>query len=194
MYKRQVNDDKFLPNDKGNRRFVVLQVNGKFPTKTASYTHVRKTMQEQREQLWAEAMALWKKGYKLVEPENLEQILDVGRDRHRIKNLALEQAIFEAVAHLKTGPSDTGLEDALTAKGKEAPIRIRVENRDGLSYFRMLDLIQVMPNKFRSLDNTYQQMEIADILKEDGFIKEKKTINNKSANWWHWPLETNPPF
>ena len=182
-----VNDDTFLPDEAENRRFIVLNTErlDKFDSNKDSYTHIQKHLQTNRQQLWAEAKHLWSKGFKLVLPDELELRTSKIREIYRIRNSALQEAVQELYPHLKGKPLN--VEDMNTEKQT-----IPTQSADGLLHFRMLDLISVMPKTFKNLDNKWAQMEIASILKSDGFFKEVKRVNGQMASWWFWPEPYNP--
>lgn len=62
------NETYFLKGDTGNRRFWVMSVNSEL----RKHTDFKADLISDRDQLWAEAVAYWKKGEKLYLPSDLE--------------------------------------------------------------------------------------------------------------------------
>jgi len=62
------NEDYFLKGDTGNRRFWVIQVDASLRRYGDNLGQIKKD----RDQLWAEAVVLWKKGQRLYLPQDLE--------------------------------------------------------------------------------------------------------------------------
>ena len=80
------NDSECLPNDpSGNTRFVPIQC--------LKGSHVEPYLDERREQLWAEAMALYLKGQRANLPRNLKDLQAEHAETHRRKDQITEDAI-----------------------------------------------------------------------------------------------------
>ena len=80
------NDAECLPNDpSGNSRFVPIQC--------LKGSHVEPYLAERRDQLWAEAMALYRKGERANLPRNLKGLQAEHAERHRRRDGIVEDAI-----------------------------------------------------------------------------------------------------
>ena len=130
------NKTKFLPDDEENRRFVPLYVKRLFDCdkcrdldirciacEKPTYKAIETFMNDNREQLWAEAIHLWKSGYSLVEPDHITEILQAKREVAKEVNFDLQEAVHGAVLHLKEGgepqniTKHTNKEGAVVEKG-----------------------------------------------------------------------------
>ena len=63
------NETFFLKGDTGNRRFWVMAVN----PDSRKHENVKADLMAERDQIWAEAVEVWRKGEKLYLPTNLER-------------------------------------------------------------------------------------------------------------------------
>ena len=89
------NNDQALPNDpSGNRRFVPVRV---WPGKRG-HEGVRAYLTEHREQLWAEALALFADGVSPRLPPELEAAQKVAAEYHRRRDDILEDRLAEWLA------------------------------------------------------------------------------------------------
>lgn len=80
------NNEKDLPNDpSGNRRFV--------PIPLTRGSNIEAYMRENRDQLWAEALVLYKRGERANLPRDLKHAQAARAEEHRDRNDALEDAI-----------------------------------------------------------------------------------------------------
>ena len=80
------NDRECLPNDpSGNSRFV--------PIDCLKGSHVEPYLDERREQLWAEALALYNRGIKANLPRDLKGLQAEHAETHRRKDQIVEDAI-----------------------------------------------------------------------------------------------------
>ena len=85
------NDQECLPNDpSGNSRFV--------PIECPKSSHVEPYLDERRDQLWAEAMALYLKGQRANLPRNMKDMQKEQAETHRRKDQVVEDAIEGIVA------------------------------------------------------------------------------------------------
>ena len=62
------NETHFLKGDTGNRRFWVMAANAD----SRKHTDVKADLTAERDQIWAEAVEIWRKGEKLYLPANME--------------------------------------------------------------------------------------------------------------------------
>ena len=84
------NDEACLPNDlTGNRRFVPVRVGGG----ANSALNIRSYLGEHRDQLWAEALHLYKAGTRAYIDGRLSVVQAREADRHRHKNNVLEEKV-----------------------------------------------------------------------------------------------------
>ncbi len=82
------NDAEPLPNDDtGNRRFVVVKVNGGSPA------YQRRYLREWRDQLWAEALALYRDGVEARLPDTLKDAQSQANEKARRRDDVLESEI-----------------------------------------------------------------------------------------------------
>lgn len=89
------NDARSLPNDMGNRRFLPLTLKQDIDrTKSQSVDLIHKYMDKYREQLWAEALYLYKQGIVPRTPDDLLQYATEARDCHRSRDEVLESSII----------------------------------------------------------------------------------------------------
>lgn len=80
-------NERPLPNDPNLRRFVPVQLNGGNPAKVYAY------MGANQEQLWAEALHLYRQGVEAWLPTGLQLLQKDATDKARSGNIALETAI-----------------------------------------------------------------------------------------------------
>ena len=89
------NIEQSLPNDpSGNRRFVPISV---WPGKRG-HEGVRAYLGEHREQLWAEALALWRDGVSPRLPEDLKAAQRTATEAHRRRDDLLEDRVADWLA------------------------------------------------------------------------------------------------
>ena len=80
------NDVECLPNDpSGNSRYVPIQC--------GAGSHVEPYLDERRGQLWAEGLALYRKGERANLPRNLMTLQEQHGERHRRKDQVVEDAV-----------------------------------------------------------------------------------------------------
>ena len=80
------NDQECLPNDpSGNTRFV--------PIRCLKGSHVEPYLDERREQLWAEALALYNRGFRANLPRDLKDLQAQHAEQHRRRDSIIEDAI-----------------------------------------------------------------------------------------------------
>ena len=204
------NKTKFLPDDEENRRFVPLYVKRLFDCdkcrdldirciacEKPTYKAIETFMNDNREQLWAEAIHLWKSGYSLVEPDHITEILQAKREVAKEVNFDLQEAVHGAVLHLKEGgepqniTKHTNKEGAVVEKG-----RIRTFKDGGLYHFRISDLMDCMGEahvRYRNVSHAYYQTQIAQVLREAGFKSQRKRLLKIRASWW-WYEESFSPL
>ena len=105
------NATESLPNDvTGNRRFVVVQLNGGKPT------FVRDYLNANRAQMWAEAVALHAEGASARLPDHLKPAQAVRNETHRRRDAILEDAIGAWLARTTNNNTFT-LAEAVVASG-----------------------------------------------------------------------------
>ena len=86
------NNENDLPNDpSGNRRFVPIPLN--------HGSNIEAYMKGNRDQLWAEAIALYKRGERANLPRDLYAEQTVRAEEHRDRNQALEDAVSKLPTH-----------------------------------------------------------------------------------------------
>ena len=86
-----------LPNDStGNRRFVAVKV---APSSKGNAGEIKKTLDENREQIWAEALALEKENIPIYIPPELEKIQAEENEKFRsAPNEVIEEAVAAVIA------------------------------------------------------------------------------------------------
>ena len=117
------NDDEFLPNDPtGNRRFVPVRVHG------GGYGNVIQTLAA-RDQLWAEALWLYRAGMQARLPDDLKALQAEVNEEHRRSDGVLENAV---VTWLERNGGKFLLGDLITGVGLvgEHDVAARATQRD----------------------------------------------------------------
>ena len=104
------NTTESLPNDvTGNRRFVVVELNGGNPT------FVREYLDANRIQMWAEAVALHREGAPARLPDHLKAAQADRNETHRRRDAILEDAVEAWLA--RTASSTFALPEAAVGAG-----------------------------------------------------------------------------
>ena len=86
-----------LPNDRNLRRWAPIYLTGGDPTKLRQY------LDENREQLWAEALSMYRSGMEARLPDKLLEAQVKATARARSRDVVLEDAVEEFIA-LRTTP------------------------------------------------------------------------------------------
>ena len=105
------NDINTLPNDvSGNRRFLAVEV---FAKTGITVSKMRRIINDEREQLWAEALAWWNTGDKPSArlPDTLADVQAEQNEQYRSRNQMLEDLVLNALDML---PNEFSLEDLRT--------------------------------------------------------------------------------
>jgi len=97
------NDDQFLADDTGNRRWLPLRVGVGGPVDRAA-------IERDRVQLWAEAIAVWRAGG--VQWRDAEDEAPAQHAQYEMTDEAWESAIEGWLGSPKRGPEDMSLQDA----------------------------------------------------------------------------------
>ena len=204
------NKDKFLPDDEENRRFVPLYVKRLFECdkcrglnirclicEKPSYQAIEKFMNENRKQLWAEAIHLWQNKYKLIEPDGINEILISKRDEAKEIDSALQEAVFEAVIHLKEGGEPENIKQWTDKDGNiKEKGRMTTTTDKGTKHFKMGDLMDCMGEahvRYKNARDSWFQRQIGQVLRQAGFKTKQKRILGHSGRWW-WYEETGSPL
>ena len=83
-----------LPNDpSGNRRFVVIRL------KSGDVRHVVQYLEGNREQLWGEAVALYRQGVEAWLPRDIARVQSVANEAARRRDELLEDALDRLLPH-----------------------------------------------------------------------------------------------
>ena len=96
------NEIDCLPNDStGNRRFVAVKV---APSSKENAREIKKTLDECREQIWAEALALEKENIPVYIPPELEKAQAEENEKFRsAPNEVIEEVVAEVIANYHRG-------------------------------------------------------------------------------------------
>ena len=141
-----------LPNDRNLRRWAPIYLKDGDPTK------LRKYLDENRDQLWAEALSMYRDGKEARLPDSLTEAQVTATGKARSRNVVLEDAVEEYLA-LETEPFTL----------QELAIGIKL----------------VDPKKGAAVP-TGDQFALATVLEGQGYTKRQRKADDGARRWmWH---------
>ena len=163
-----------LPDDpNGNRRYVAVPVATPGVTSEEKADHVRRYMTENLEQLWAEALVLYREGHKNFLEGKFENQRDVANDAYQQANQPLE-----------------GIVDDLTAA--------HADTADGISGGVSLGDLMVEAGLAQDMQEAQAKMQtygvsLAAALTKRKWVKRRQKIGSQTRTVWFAPLDTRKP-
>ena len=183
-----------LPNDPtGNRRFVVVETDGK-----RAYHKVETWMDKNRDRLFSAALWAYENGERANLPKELYLIRDKVNDTQRITNELLEEAarqsinIIHKIADSGQHTFNRGSDTEFVFHRERTSIISKVVDGENVVFASLQDITDIVR---KILDrnvkgSTLQTHMLPKAIKQCGFIRKTVSVDGNNARLWIVPEET----